>query len=146
MDRFIGRYISMAKKKIKLDVDDEASKLILKKLIKIKKTIFSENFFHSLLAKELSLIDSYFFLNSEKQNIEIGILDGLKLLICVLEKLPKSSYGPLLEEVSDFYNNIVLVKLGVKKKSLFENVIQFSPKKINTDSRLVNIKNKNLKN
>ena len=69
--------ISAWQKKIKLDVDDEASKLILKKLIKIKKTIFSENFFHSLLAKELSLIDSYFFLNSEKQNIEIGILDGL---------------------------------------------------------------------
>ena len=138
--------ISAWQKKIKLDVDDEASKLILKKLIKIKKTIFSENFFHSLLAKELSLIDSYFFLNSEKQNIEIGILDGLKLLICVLEKLPKNSYGPLLEEVSDFYNNIVLVKLGVKKQSLFENIIQFSPKKIKTDSRLVNIKNKNLKN
>jgi len=67
-------------------------------------------------------------------------------LICILEKLPKSSYGVLLDDVSIFYNNLLKTKLGLTKQSLTDNIIQFSPKKINTDSRLVNIKEKNFKN
>lgn len=139
--------ISAWKNKIKLE-NDESSEIMLEKLIGIKKTIFSDKITCSLLAKELILLDSHIFLPDQVQKIEIeiGVIDGLKLMMCLLEKLPKSSYGILLEEVWCFYNDLFLSKLGIKKQSLGENMIQFSPKNITTESRLVNIKDKNLQN
>jgi|AntRauMFilla1563_2_1112583.scaffolds.fasta_scaffold05815_3 hypothetical protein len=127
---------------------DETPKTTLKKLVDLKKMIFKEERFYSFLSKELSLLDSYDFLSNtiEPVEIDVGLLDGIKLLICILEKLPKSSYGVLLDDVSIFYNNLLKTKLGLTKQSLTDNIIQFSPKKINTDSRLVNIKEKNFKN
>merc|ERR1712100_174957 len=112
-----------------------------------KKIIFLNDNFRSSLSKELLFLDSYKFLVKESENIEfeIGFLDGLKLLICILEKLPKSSYGILLDEVSGCYDSIVEEKLGLKKFSLTQNAIQFNPKKISTDSRLVNIKDQSFK-
>jgi len=127
---------------------DETPETTLKKLVNLKKMIFKEEMFYSFLSKELSLLDSYDFLSSKIKPVEIdvGLLDGIKLLICILEKLPKSSYGVLLDDISIFYNNLLKTKLGLTKQSLTDNIIQFSPRKINTDSRLVNIKEKNFKN
>lgn len=79
-------------------------------------------------------------IDSKNIDIEVGLIDGLKLLTCILEKLPKSSYGALLDEITTFHDIILEKKLGLKKSSLLENSIQFYPKKINTDSRLVNIR------
>merc|ERR1712100_137903 len=138
--------ISAWQKKISLG-EDETSRSTLEKLLKIKKIIFLNDNFRSSLSKELLFLDSYKFLVKESENIEfeIGFLDGLKLLICILEKLPKSSYGILLDEVSGCYDSIVEEKLGLKKFSLTQNAIQFNPKKISTDSRLVNIKDQSFK-
>ena len=66
--------------------------------------------------------------------------------ICILEKLPKSSYGTLLGEISEFYNNLLNSKFGIKSPSITKNGIQFSPKKITTDSRLAGIKDLSFKN
>jgi hypothetical protein len=139
--------ISAWRNKTKLE-NDESSEIMLEKLINIKENIFSDKITLSLLAKEFILLDSHIFSTDsvQKIEIEIGVIDGLKLLMCLLEKLPKSSYGILLDEVWCFYNYLVISKLGIKKRSLGENMIQFSPKSITTDSRLVNIKDKNLQN
>jgi len=139
--------ISAWQKKISFGEDDN-SRSTLEKLLKTKKTIFSNENFQSSLSKELLFLDSYKFSGKESKNVdfEIGFLDGLKLLICILEKLPKSSYGVLLDEVSECYGNIVREKLGLEKVSLVQNAIQFNPKKISTDSRLVNIKDQSFKN
>jgi len=127
---------------------DETPIATLDKLVKLKKMIFKEERFYSFLSKELSLLDSYDFSSNTVKPVEIesGLLDGIKLLICILEKLPKSSYGVLLDDVSNFYNNLLRTKLGIKKQLLTDNIIQFSPRKISTDSRLVNIKEKYFKN
>jgi len=130
--------ISAWQNKIKFE-EDELSKKTLEKLKLIKRKIFSDERITPLLAKEFKLLDS---LNSAipLPSIEIGLIDGIKLLICILEKLPKSSYGILLNEVSVTYRNLMLSSLGLKEKPMVESGIQFLPKKIVTDSRLVNIK------
>jgi len=130
--------ISAWQNKIKFE-EDEISKKTLEKLKLIKKKIFSDKRNITFLAKEFKLLDS---LNSTTalSSVEIGLLDGIKLLICILEKLPKSSYGILLNEVSITHKNLMLSSLGLKEKPMVENGIQFLPKKIVTDSRLVNIK------
>ena len=133
--------ISAWEKKIEFD-DDEISSKTLEKILRIKKIIFSDRKISLFLAKEFVFIDFFSTNDSISPEAEIGYLDGLKLLICLLEKLPKSSYGTLLEKVSEIYNKVLFKKFGIKKQFLGENVIQFSPKKITTDSRLVNIKDK----
>jgi len=127
---------------------DEISETTLEKLVEIKRKVFQDERFYPFLGKELALIDSFNFSNTTINTIdvEIGLIDGFKLLICILEKLPKSSYGILLHDVSVFYDNLLQTKLGIQKKSVTGNMIQFFPKKIATDSRLVNIKEKNFKN
>lgn len=130
-------------KKIEFE-EDEVSAQTLEKIKKIKKIIFSDKKISFLLAKEFVFIDFFNFEESKSPDVEIGCLDGLKLLICLLEKLPKSSYGTLLEKVSEIYDKVLFAKFGIKKQFLGENVIQFSPKKITTDSRLVNIKDKSI--
>jgi len=123
-------------------------KINKEKLKKIKETIFSDEIIDTFLAKELTFLDASLFSETKKANTDflIGNIDGIKLLICILEKLPKSSYGILLSEVSDFYNSLLVSKLGVKKISLSQTAIQFTPRKIDTDSRLAKIKDQNLKN
>jgi len=133
--------ISAWEKKIEFD-DDEISSKTLEKILRIKKIIFSDRKISLFLAKEFVFIDFFSTNDSISPEAEIGYLDGLKLLICLLEKLPKTSYGTLLEKVSEIYNKVLFKKFGIKKQFLGENVIQFSPKKITTDSRLVNIKDK----
>jgi hypothetical protein len=137
--------ISAWQRKIKFG-GDENSKSTLEKLQRIKDKIFSNENFRSLLSMELLFLDSNNFSEIETKNIdiEVGLIDGLKLLTCILEKLPKSSYGALLDEISNFHDVILEKKLGLKKSSLLENSIQFYPKKINTDSRLVNIKDQSI--
>lgn len=137
--------ISAWQRKIKFG-GDENSKSTLEKLQRIKDKIFSNENFRSLLSMELLFLDSNNFSEIETKNIdiEVGLIDGLKLLTCILEKLPKSSYGALLDEISNFHDFILEKKLGLKKSSLLENSIQFYPKKINTDSRLVNIKDQSI--
>merc|ERR1712216_411680 len=139
--------ISAWKNKIRIDEDDTA-KSTLERLTKIKKNVFSNDDIESLLAKELIMLDSFCFseTNNSTAEIESGILDGLKLLVCILEKLPKSSYGTLLGEISEFYNILLNSKFGIKSPSMTKNSIQFSPKKITTDSRLAGIKDLSFKN
>ena len=139
--------ISAWKNKIRIDEDDTA-KSTLERLTKIKKNVFSNDDIESLLAKELIMLDSFCFseTNCSTAEIESGILDGLKLLVCILEKLPKSSYGTLLGEISEFYNILLNSKFGIKSPSITKNGIQFSPKKITTDSRLAGIKDLSFKN
>jgi len=133
--------ISAWQKKIEIG-EDENSKFTLEKLKKIKDKVFSNDDFRSFLSKELLFLDSNNLskIDSKNIDIEVGLIDGLKLLTCILEKLPKSSYGALLDEITTFHDIILEKKLGLKKSSLLENSIQFYPKKINTDSRLVNIR------
>jgi hypothetical protein len=135
--------ITAWEKKIEFE-EDEVSAQTLERIKKIKKIIFSDKKISFLLAKEFVFIDFFNFEESKSPDVEIGCLDGLKLLICFLEKLPKSSYGTLLEKVSEIYGKVLFAKFGIKKQFLGENVIQFSPKKITTDSRLVNIKDKSI--
>jgi hypothetical protein len=139
--------ISAWENKLKFEEDDNA-KTTLKKLKKIKKTVFSDDLVNAFVAKELIFIDSFLFSGTKETAPDLVVenLDGIKLLICILEKLPKSSYGILLAEVSYFYNNLLKSKLGLKKMSLTDTAIQFSPRQINTDSRLAKIKDLNLKN
>lgn len=136
--------ITAWEKKIE-DENDELSSKTLEKIKKIKKTVFSDKEINCLLAKEFVFIDFFDSNDLNSTNFEIGFIDGLKLLICILEKLPKSSYGVLLGKVSDIYKKILLVKFGIKKQIFGENVAQFFPKKITTESRLINIKNNRIK-
>ena len=70
---------------------DEISETTLEKLVEIKGAVFQDERFYPFLGKELVLIDSFNFSNTTINTIdvEIGLIDGFKLLICILEKLPK---------------------------------------------------------
>jgi hypothetical protein len=136
--------ITAWEKKIEFE-NEEISSKTLEKIKKIKKVVFSDKEINCLLAKEFIFIDFFDSNDSNSTNFETGYIDGLKLFICILEKLPKSSYGILLGKVSDIYKKILIVNFGIKKQLFGENVAQFFPKKITTDSRLVNIKDNSIK-
>ena len=136
--------ITAWEKKMENENDDLSSET-LEKIKRIKQIAFSDKEINCLLAKEFVFIDFFDSNDPNSTNFEIGFIDGLKLLICILEKLPKSSYGILLGKVSDIYKKILSIKFGIKKQHFGKNVAQFFPKKIITDSRLVNIKDNDIK-
>jgi len=116
------------------------------KLLSIK-SIFKESEKHQkLLANELKVIQGELIKDKKEKistEIDIDSINGLKLLISQLEKLPSSSYGPLLTKVSKIYDEVVFQTYGIKSKGLHEQYSPFTPIPIKTKSRLVEIQQTN---
>ena len=112
------------------------------KLLNIK-NIFKESKKHQdLLATELKKIQNC--LTNEKnencsQEIDLDSISGLKLLISQLEKLPSSSYGPLLAKISESYRETFFKTYGTETGNLQKQYSPFVPLKIKTKSKLVEI-------
>jgi len=127
----------------KIGSDDQiANSDTYQKLSTIKEIFVNSEKHQSLLATELKTIQNFLgFENNSNSQSTVGVdcITGLKLLISQLEKLPSSSYGPLLFQVSKFYNKVFFENYGIKNESLRSQNIVFIPKKIKTKSKLVEI-------
>mmetsp|Transcript_9082 Transcript_9082/g.14593 ORF Transcript_9082/g.14593 Transcript_9082/m.14593 type:complete len:322 (-) Transcript_9082:1671-2636(-) len=112
------------------------------KLLNIKKIFKKSDKHQKLLAVELKNIQTYLTDDQSKtsfQKIDLDSISGLKLLISQLEKLPSSSYGPLLKKISNIHDEIFFETYGIETKGLHQQYSPFVPLPIKTKSKLVEI-------
>mmetsp|Transcript_48825 Transcript_48825/g.101936 ORF Transcript_48825/g.101936 Transcript_48825/m.101936 type:complete len:116 (+) Transcript_48825:654-1001(+) len=112
--------------------------------MKMINQILSENKLHqSLLPVEIKLIALNLNEYDEK-SIEnkcyIDCIEGLMLIICQLEKMPSSSYSIFLEKVKNITKKIFFKNFGKEIENFQYIDINFSPLKIASLSKLIEVK------
>jgi hypothetical protein len=112
-------------------------------LIAIKNIISKNPGYEKNLPLELKYIDKA-IQSKDKDSIseifDISLLEGMKLLICHIEKLPSSSYGPMLNEVYKIYEINYRKLFKSSNQELRDYNIQFKPSKIEKLSKIADIK------
>jgi hypothetical protein len=89
---------------------------VYEKLLNIKKKNFFKNIAIENLPVEIQYLESKLLGDNNFLNIEISpveLLQGLKLIISQLEKLPTTFYGPLLRIIKNEYDDIMKDNLGL---------------------------------
>ena len=111
---------------------------------KLKKVheIFSGSQKHRfLLAQELLFLEKYLDAKTnswtQSQKNQKDLIEGLKILISQLEKLPSNSYGILLQSTVEICNQILKTEFGSKIENLDNFKIFFPLNSIQNDSKLI---------
>jgi len=111
-------------------------------LLNIKNLISKNPKYQEMLSHEMKFLEKSFGNKSDQDilnNFDPSFLDGIKLMICYLEKLPSSSYGSILLEITRIYNICFQNIFESKTQDIRDFDIQFTPKRVETQSRLAEI-------
>ena len=111
-------------------------------LLNIKNLISKNPKYQEMLPHEMKFLQKAFENKSDQYILKIfdpSFLDGIKLIICYLEKLPSSSYGSILLEITGIYNICFQNIFKTKTQEIRDFNIQFTPKRVETQSRLAEI-------
>lgn len=120
---------------------------VYENLKKIQKVFLNSERHQNMLANEILFLQDK--LNSESIlnfsiNQEKELIEGIRILILQLEKLPSNSYGPLLKKIVKVCDQTLEKNFGSKLENLNNFKLSVPLTNIDTGSRLIEIQKNNM--
>lgn len=112
-------------------------------LTEIKNIISKNPHYNKMLPIEMKFLDKFLYTNDIQLNLDgydLSTLDGMKLLICYLEKLPSSSYGPILITINKIYKSCFEKLFKTQPQETRDFTIQFTPTVLENQSKIADIR------